>query len=234
MIETFVETKNTVRLHQMYAALAKRDAGVPGMGLVRGFSGAGKTTAIRELIKSTDGVYVRAMALWSPTALCESIAGGIGLEPVRGSNKLILAVIDRLVVNPRPIFVDEADYLFGAPKLLEILRDITDSTNVPVVLVGMDGIERKVLRFRQHARRILRSVEFLPLDSEDFDKLCDRVSEVALAPCLKTHLYQQTKGSVGLAMVGLSQIEKFGMGMGEVTLDDWQGADKQLFLGACV
>jgi DNA transposition AAA+ family ATPase len=234
MIEIFVETKNTVRLSQMYQALARRERGLPGFGLVCGSSGLGKTTAVRQMVGAIDGIYVRCEAMWAPTALCQAIAEGMGLEPDKTPHKTFKAIKDRSIIRPRPLIVDEADYLFNQPRLLDMLRDITDSVDIPIILVGMDGIERKLLRYRQHARRMLRSVEFQPLDAEDFDKFCDRVSEVALAPCLKGHLHQQTKGSIGLAMVGLSQIEKFGMGMPEVTLDDWQGADKQLFLGACV
>jgi DNA transposition AAA+ family ATPase len=204
------------------------------MGLIHGFSGAGKSTATTELIRSVDGVYVRAMSLWSPSALCAAVAAEIGLEPLHGSSKLLLATVDRLNLTKRPLFVDEADYLFHSPRAVETLRDIHDVTSVPVVLVGMDGIERKILRSKQLSRRMARRVEFLPLDREDLDKFVDRRCEIALAPCLKLDLFEQTQGSIGLATVALPQYEDFWRGEDRpLSLADWRGANKQLFLGAC-
>jgi DNA transposition AAA+ family ATPase len=234
MLAKFVDNKNTVRLAQMYSALEKREEGLPGMGLVHGFSGAGKSRAVTQLIQANNGVYVRAMALWSPGQLCASIAQAIGLDQVNGSNKCLMAVLDRLSLTSRPLFVDEADYLFANLRSVETLRDIHDYCNVPVVLIGMDGIERKVLRSRQLARRMSRSVEFLPLDRDDHSKLCDAVCEVTLDDCIKTYLYDKTKGSVGLTMVAISQLERFGGGMRKITLADWETSDWELFLGACV
>jgi DNA transposition AAA+ family ATPase len=72
MIETFVETKNTVRLNQMYAALAKRERGVPGFGLVYGMTGLGKTRAVESMAASIGAVYVRCETLWTPISLCEA------------------------------------------------------------------------------------------------------------------------------------------------------------------
>ena len=54
--------KNVVRLSQAGDALNNRALGMPGMGLIWGPTGYGKTTAATWFINRCDGVYVRAMA----------------------------------------------------------------------------------------------------------------------------------------------------------------------------
>lgn len=49
--------KNIAKLQAAYEALSTRDAGIPGMGLVYGHTGAGKTTGITRMLLQTQGVY---------------------------------------------------------------------------------------------------------------------------------------------------------------------------------
>ena len=66
-------TKNVAALQAAYEALATRDLGVPGMGLVHGYTGAGKTTAISWLVNRAKGVYVRATSGWTPASMLAKV-----------------------------------------------------------------------------------------------------------------------------------------------------------------
>lgn len=224
-------TKNIVALQAAFESLEGRDPGIPGMGLVHGFTGFGKTTAIAWLVNRTSGVFVRAMSTWTPNAMLGAIMRELGKEPLwNGGAAMAKEISNSLGTSQRPLFVDEADYLLSNIKMLETLRDIHDVSGVPVVLIGMEGIERRLVHRQQLARRISQWVEFMPADLEDARIVADTVCEVKIADDLLKLLHADAKGSVGLMVVGLSRIEAKAKANGwtKVTAEQWAGG--QLFL----
>lgn len=223
--------KNVVALRSAFDALAGRNAGIPGMGLVYGDTGFGKTTAIAWLVNQTNGIYVRAHATWTPSAMLGAMMQEIGAEPLHSRNSVMVNyIIAKLALDKRPLFIDEADYLFSNMKMLETLRDIHDTSGVPVVMIGMEGIERRLVHRKQLARRVSQWVEFRPADLRDSRTLTDTVCEVEIGDDMLERLHAEAKGNVGLMVVGLARIEALAKANGwkKIDLDQW-GA-RQLFL----
>lgn len=224
--------KNVAALSAAYEDLANRDSGVPGMGLVYGYTGAGKTTTVCWQMNQCNAIYVRANATWTPSAMLGKVMGELGAEPLfRGGAAMVDFIAQHMAQDGRPLFVDEADYLLSNLKMLETLRDIHDISGQPVMLVGMDGIQKRITQRQQLARRISHWVEFKPADLEDAHILARSVCEVKVAEDLLSHLHTEAKGSMGLMVVGLSRIESRARanGWAEATEALWDG--KRLFLG---
>jgi DNA transposition AAA+ family ATPase len=131
----------------------------------------------------------------------------------------------------RPLFVDEADYLLHNVKMLEALRDLHDVTGVPVVLIGMDGIERKIIHREQFARRIQQWVEFKALDLADARTLTDAVCDVKVSDDLVAKLHAASGGSVGLMTVGLSRIESYAKSQAWGDIDAKAWGNRQFHMG---
>lgn len=224
-------TKSVAALHLAYEALASRDYGLPGMALVHGYTGAGKTTAVTALVNKTHGVYVRAMRTWTPATMLTRIMAELGAAPMGRNAAMVEHIIGELGSQGRPLFVDEADYLVNNSDMIETLRDIHDLSTQPVVLVGMEGIERRLKLRKQLARRISHWVEFLPSDLADARVVTDAVCEVAVGDDLLERLHREAGGSVGLIVVGLARIEQLARanGLASVGLDEW--GDRALFFG---
>jgi len=217
---------NVTKLRAAYDSLAARGRGVPGMALVHGFTGAGKTTAIAWLVNQVQGLYVRAASTWTPASMLGEMLIELGLTPShRGSAAMMKTVADRIAATGRALFVDEADYLFSQSKMLDSLRDIHDVSGSPVVLIGMEGIESRAAGRKQLARRISQWVEFLPADREDTRTLAHTVCEVELADDLLQELHEQTNGSVGLMVVGMARIESL------AKANDWAVVDADIWEG---
>jgi DNA transposition AAA+ family ATPase len=230
MRHVIAPVKNVERLSGAYGALSERDSGVPGIGLLYGFTGAGKSTAAALLINRVNGVFVRAAAVWTPSTMLGAIAMELGGEPGGKNAQQLGFITERLAMSGRPLFVDEADYLLTNIKMLETLRDIHDITGVPLVLIGMAGIERRITHRAQFSRRISQWVEFKPLDLFDARTLADAVCEVNLNDDLVGKLHSAASGSIGLMTVGLARIEAVAKGQGWDTVDAKAWGDKQFFL----
>lgn len=228
-----VETKNVGRLIAAHAALKNSGYQLPKIGLVHGLAGAGKTTAIAHLSQTEGGCFVRATAVWTPKAMLQAILRELGREDIGGNNQTKLdEVIKLLAIANLPLFVDEADYLFSRPSTLDILRDIHDQAGVPLFLIGMERISRKVNSRELVASRVAQEVKFAPLDLEDARLVADSLSEVRLADDLLADLHKRANGSIRRITVGLSVVEAFGrqMNLNPIPLEAWQAAGRQYFL----
>jgi len=231
MRSTMAITKSVAALQMAYEQLQGRGYGIPGMGLVHGYTGAGKTTAITWLVNSTHGIFVRALCTWTPHAMLEKIMGELGAE-ARGRNAAMVDFIaGALLEQQRPLFVDEADYLLKDAEMIETLRDIHDVAGVPVVMIGMQGIEKRLVARPQLASRISHWVKFETSDLADARLITDSVCEVGVDDELLQRVHTESKGSVRSIVVALARIEQLARanGWARVTADQW--GDRKLFIG---
>jgi len=219
---SFVATKNVLNLHAALRSLERRDfASMPALGLIHGRTGAGKTTALASVVTQYDAVFIRAFVAITLSSLLDNLCQALKVPPTRGRNAdKFSAICEALVAGkPRPIFVDEADYLLHDQRMLECLRDIHDAAMVPVMLVGMDGFESRISNRPQFYRRVSQKVEFKPLDLEDTALVAASLCDITIAPDLLEQIHKETKGSIGLVVVALSKLEAFAKGNRIAVLD---------------
>lgn len=230
MKDQLAKIKNLRRLSQAYEALKLRSQGIPGMGLVSGVTGSGKTRSIAWLVEQSNGIYCRANATWSVSAMLGSISSELGVAPQHRNYKMLGNVAEWFAAAQRPLFVDECDYLLRDLRMVEALRDVHDISGVPVILIGMEGIEKKLALRLQLIRRISQFVEFSPLDMEDARILADTVSDVLIADDLLTKIHQEAKGGVGLMIVGLARVEALAKTQQWEAIGASQWGTRRLFL----
>lgn len=146
-----------------------------------------------------------------------------GGQPMNSNAAMVGFICEYLIANRRPVFIDEGDHLFRNPMMLETLRDIHDTTRMPVIVAGMDDFERRLVHRKQYARRVLQWIRFKPLDLDDTRIYCDTVCEVHLADDLVAVLHDRTGGSIGLMAVGLALIEAYArkQGWSEINAQQW-------------
>ncbi len=233
MLLKLAPVKNVIQFENAFAALISRPTGTPGMGLVHGFTGAGKTTTVSRRIVASGSVYVRAMSLWSPTRMCQTICRELGIQPNSQPADMVDRIVVRMQDTGKALFIDEADYLLSKKPLIECIRDFHDCSSVPIILIGMAGIEIKVQKYAQLDRRLAQKVKFNPLDCDDVRTVVKNCCEAELADDLIDHLQAELKGSMGLLMVNLPTIERVAQGLDRpCTVGDWHSTGKTLYLGA--
>lgn len=233
MRRVIVLTKNVRVLLDAYSQLRDADANAPKICVVHGVPGMGKSTGMALLEKDWSACCTRATAAWTPRTMLLSILRELGRDDLKGSNQDQLDEITRLLsLSGRPLIVDEADYLFERRGLLELLRDIHDIAQVPLLLVGMERVVRKVNSRELVASRVAEQVKFEKLDREDARQYTDELCEVEVADDLLDDLHRKANGSARRIWLGLNQIENFGLARGgRVDLAQWQVAGRPYFLG---
>ena len=139
MKHKIVEVKNMIKTEQLLDNLLNRSSIVPGIGLIHGPSGFGKTTAVEWLFNQDEvnGIYVRCYKADTVTSLLEQIAKEIGIPQRHNLRAQVDSIVEAVRAEELAIFVDEADYVVGNARIMETLRDIYDATEQPLILVGM-------------------------------------------------------------------------------------------------
>lgn len=190
MKKVFVKTNNVMRFITMMNNLQNRAEGVPGMGLVYDEPGLGKTQAIKWWAFKNDAILIRCNQMMSARWLLKEILDYMSeIKPYSISDSFD-EVIRNLILTPRVLIVDEVDYLtMDKNKSIEILRDIHDKTNVPVVLVGMTNAHSRLKKFSHLYDRLSEIVKFERFSKADIKTIVKELSEIELTDCAIKYIY---------------------------------------------
>ncbi|MBV7262593.1 ATP-binding protein [Photobacterium sp. WH24] len=217
--------KNVMKAQISFNRLLSRPMGVPAMGLWHGDSGRGKSTTATYVYNQIHGVYVSVRDADSVASLMRRLVEECGGQPRYAKNKNIEYVIEHLSMNELPLFIDEADYLMDKKEMLNTVRDIYDATEVPMILIGMDQIARRIQSNRQFFNRISEWVEFKPADLEDVKVVAKSMigDEIVLEEELLDRLRKSAHGEMRRIVIGINKIHNLAKvnELDLVTSKDW-------------
>ena len=189
MKKVFVKTNNVKRFITMMNNLQNRAEGVPGMALVYGEPGLGKTQTINWWAFKNNAVLVRCTQLMSARWLLSEILEEMGEIYGYKISDCFKLVVRNLLVNPQIIIIDEVDYLTVDSRAVETLRDIHDKTNVPIVLVGMINAKSRLKKFNHLYDRLSEIVKFEKFSKNDIKTIVQELSEVEMTDCAIRYIY---------------------------------------------
>ncbi|MBC7580320.1 MAG: ATP-binding protein [Tardiphaga sp.] len=168
-----VALKNVAAFMVMTQRLVDRPPHLPGFGVCHAPSGYGKTYASIYAQNKTKAVRVEVGDSWTRRTLLRAILREFG-ETVRDrvpiadmAERAIAAMGD----NPgRPLIVDEADKLVDK-GMIEIVRELQESSGAPVVLIGEEKLPAKLLTVERMHNRVLDWFPAQPCDLDDTREL---------------------------------------------------------------
>lgn len=189
MKKVFVKTNNVKRLITMMNNLQNRAEGVPGMGLVYGEPGLGKTQTINWWAFKNDAILVRCTQLMTAKWLLLEILDYMSELKPYTTEACFNLVVRNLILNPKVLIIDEIDYLTIDSRAVETLRDIHDKTNVPVILVGMTSANSRLKKFKHLYDRLSEILKFEKFSKSDIKTIVQELSEVEMTECAIRYIY---------------------------------------------
>lgn len=181
MRKEFVKTKNVKNFCSVLSNIQNRPDGVPGMALIYGEPGLGKTKTTIWWAVNNGAILISAKNSMSPRWLLEELVLELGETPMFKTSDLFNQAVRQLINLPRTIIVDEIDYLAANNMAIETLRDLHDRTAVPIVMIGMGLVDKKLSRYKHLYDRFSEILKFQPFDYEDVKMLINELSEVKLS-----------------------------------------------------
>jgi DNA transposition AAA+ family ATPase len=130
---TFVETRSWMQLQQACMTAINENVIV----VVYGKPGVGKSRCLAEFSlrkMTTAPLLVECSINITTRYFAQKLAQGLGLDDRTPTARLEDMIAERLKRNPRPLFVDQANYL--GEKSLGTICYIWERAKVPIVLVG--------------------------------------------------------------------------------------------------
>ncbi len=225
MRHKIIPTRNVRSLQGAADRLLGRSTGEPGIGVVFGATGRGKTTAAAWLAGQTNAVFVRACRTWSPSWMLGSMMTELGAEPLGRLGHMVDFIVRELAAQQRPLIVDEVDYVAENSRLLDTLRDLHDMSAAPLILLGTEDFKRRVMHRPQLAGRVHQWLEFQPADFADARLFADGICKVIVENDLLAELHRWSGGSLRALTLGLARVEEWGRrrGINRISAAQWNG-----------
>lgn len=235
MKKAFVQNSNYVRFVEAVKAVEQRGAREASILLVTGPAGLGKSETVDRFAMDTNAIYLRAKETWTKRGLLTEMADCLKLSNSGRNQEVQARIIGHVAARQTPIVIDEAEFTVRTTaSILECVRDISDLTEVLVVLVGMETIESRIARYPQISSRVAQVVHFAPLTEQDVLLTARQLAEVNIGTDVVSELHRQSEGRMRLVMNGIAAIERLAKtnGLNEVRADhirdvplchDWQG-----------
>ena len=187
----------------------KRPAHLPGIVVLYGPSGLGKSTAATVATVQLQAYYVQAKSSWTRKAVYQSILRVMGIMPAKTIYEMEEQVATQLAASRRPLIVDECDHL-----------------------VAKEHLPSNLSRWERIHNRVLEWVPAQYADMDDAralrDLYCDRV---AVADDLLAHIHKGSKGVARRICVNLERAQQAGLELGRKDIDLAAWGKRDLYTG---
>lgn len=205
MKNVFVDTANVQAFVSTAHNLERRTAGVPGLALVHGSRGLGKTRTAIWHAAQNGAVYLRSKSVWSPSWMLEELAVELGVVPAKRKKELFTSVENTLKEHPRLVIIDEANV--PSTACLDCIRDLHDLTEAPMLLIGHEGIVDRLKRMGPFFDRFLYITEFKPLRVADLQRFAGACLDIPVDDEALEEVVRVTAGNFRKSVVLLTGME---------------------------
>jgi DNA transposition AAA+ family ATPase len=220
MKREFVKTSNYERFIEGIAALEGRGAVESSLMLVTGEAGFGKSETVDRYAAFNGAAYLRAKTEWTPHYFMAELANVLKVDSSGRARDLFGRISGSLLRNQTPIVIDEVEHcLRNSAAVLESIRDLSDLTEVTVILIGMEQVQAKIARYPQISSRIAHVVNFGPATLDDVKRVCAGLCDVGVADDLAAEVQKQAKGRMREVMNAIAMIEREGRSNGLKTVE---------------
>ena len=215
----FVKTANVRNFTVLMDAL-NLAAGEGCLGLVHGRAGRGKTRTAQWYTANHEAVYLRAVTCWSTSELAfmQGLARELGVtSPPHRKGPCFAEVVDALLHHPRPVFVDELEKL--SVRFLDLVRDLSDLSTAPFVLVGEEELLPAMKRNRRVWSRTFQQIEFKPVGIADLMAYARDAAGLKLEPPVAEVFHKASGGDFRLIRRDILSLVQIANAKGTTTVD---------------
>lgn len=200
---------------------------LPHWGCFHGVAGYGKTTAAGHVRASNNCVLIECGSTWAAGTLVDALCSELLIRPKGGVSNRVQQIIRVLADNPVPMVFDEADHLVKK-SLIDVIREIADKTQAPVIFIGEQMMPDKLKQFERAYSRVGHWARSVPCSMGDARLLVKSVfgkDGVAVSDDLLVKLLNEAEGSTRRLAAKLydgAQVAK-AKGLKSLTIENYRG-----------
>lgn len=233
---------NIAVAERAYARVMGRGPMDPGIVVMNGPSGWGKSVAAAWLKARYRAYYVQADDFWTKKTMLIAMCRALGIVPagkdgrpgqVRGSIfELAEMVKEQLEKSRRLLIIDEFDYL-ADKNMVEAIRSLYEGSRASILVIGEEALPQKLEAWERFHGRVLDWFPAQPVSLGDARELAGmKCAGVAVADDLLMHIVELAKGSVRRVNNNLDKVRDEAVDHGWVHVDLALWGNRQLQTGA--
>lgn len=223
--------RNVAALCRLVDRVENRAAGLPGMATFSGPSGWGKSTAAGYAANRHDCHVVQMKSTWRTKKFLEAVAQELSIRPAKVIGDISDQIAERLARSGRTLLIDEADALVHA-GMIEVVRDIYESAQVGVILIGEETLPQDLRRWERVHGRMLDWVQAEPGTAQDLEQLIMVYApDVAIAPELRRAILAASGPSIRRMCVNISLVVERARTQGRAEMGSKEMGGATLFSG---
>lgn len=204
---------------------------LPGMAVLYGFSGFGKSTAAAYISNKMNAYYLECKSVWSKKAFMENLLKAMGITPGRTVSEMLDQICEQLAKSGRPLIIDEMDHIVEKAAV-EVVRDIYEGSRAPILLIGEERLPAKLAKWERFHGRIMEWAAAPPADLHDARVLADFYGgAVTVDDDLLKVIHEKSKGSVRRISVNLELAGKEARSQGLATIGLKEWGKRDLYTG---
>lgn len=213
--------------------LINRTAGLPGLAVLYGPAGYGKTTAALAVGNETRAYTIQMRSAWTRKTVLEKILLEMSIKPLGTIPQMLDQACAQLAASRRMLIIDEFDYCVRSDSFVELVRDLHEGGGAaPILLLGEELLPQKLKKWERFHSRVLSWIPAQPISVADAQALAPiYCPDVRVGADMLAHLVKLSGGSVRRVSVNLASIadEAAVEGWDIVTLDTW--GERPLYTG---
>lgn len=212
---------NVALFSAMLERLIERGTHLPGFGAFYGWPGLGKSQCCIYAHSNYDAVRIEVGDSWTKGKLLRAILHEVDRVPRKGTvSDLTDRVIEVLGSEAqRPLVIDEADKLIDK-GMIELIREIQEFTQIPVVLVGEERLPDKLRRYDRVYDRVLAWQPAQLCDLSDTRKLATWYApKITIADDLLLAVLRASEGRARRISNNLAAIKEWSATTGATDID---------------
>lgn len=211
--------RNVAAFAALVERVTKRSNNLPGMAVFYGKSGLGKSVSATYGANKHSAYYVQVKSVWTKKRLCQSFLQEMGIRAASTVGEMVDQIGEQLALSGRPLIVDDAQFLVHR-GMIEILRDIYESSFAAVILIGEESLPTDLKRWERVHNRMLDWVQAQPCDLADARHLariyCPKVD---VADDLLEQVRSSVNGCTRRVAVNLDHIRAYAEGKALTAID---------------
>ncbi|QOX79830.1 ATP-binding protein [Trichlorobacter lovleyi] len=211
--------------------ITERRQHLPGMAVLYGFSGFGKSTAAAFVANKMRAYYIECKSVWTKKALLENILKVMGITPAHTVTSMLDQVCEQLARSGRPLIIDEMDHIVEKAAV-EIVRDIYEGSKAPILLIGEERLPAKLVKWERFHGRIMEWTAAPAADVNDVKVLANFYCPgITIGDDLLSLIHTKAKGSVRRIATNLELIKDEAANQGTTTIGLKQWGKRDLYTG---
>lgn len=210
--------RNVALVHEAITNTQTRHELLPGITVFYGPSGYGKTLAANFMAVRLRAFYVQVKSTWTKKHFLQVLLREMSIVPATTVADMVDQAASELAKSGRPLIVDEFDFMVTDTKV-ELIRDIYESSQGTVLLIGEELLPKKLERWERFHGRVLSWIPAMPVDLVDVQRLVPIYSRANIDDDLLEELIKAVRGSCRRVCNNIARLDAIAAEKGIQRLD---------------